>query len=81
MDDPVAIALKRGAQAAGLLWLDAARGVRFGGEWRELLRLQRANPGLEGRSDVSLGERGVQICRMSFHGPIVARHTGEAGPN
>ena len=79
MDDPVAVALKRRAQTARLLGLRAPRRVGLGGERRELLRLQRADPSLERRGDVSLRERVIQVCRVRFHRAIVARDTAQAG--
>jgi hypothetical protein len=65
VDDPVAIALERGAQRAVLLRTLPERRVGAGGQVGQALVLPRPGPGLELRRDGGCDDR-------SLHAPIVA---------
>jgi NhaP-type Na+/H+ or K+/H+ antiporter len=80
MDDPVAIALERGAQEASFFWLSAGGGIRWSGERREMLRLQGSDPRLEGRGDASVGECVIEVCRVGFHSGDFGTGHGDVGP-
>ena len=78
-DDPVAVALERGPQAAGRLLARAVRRVGEGRQRRQPLGLLGPDAGLEGGRHVALDEGRIQICGVGLHVNDCVRRSGDSG--
>ena len=79
VDDPVAVALERRAQAARRLLTRAVRRVGRGRQRGQPLGLLGPDPGLERGRDIRLDDGGIQICGVGLHVNDCVRRSGESG--
>jgi hypothetical protein len=78
VDDPVAVALERRAQAARRLLDGTLRGIRARRERRQRVVLERPHAGLERGRDVLIGERCIEVGGVGFHQVILPTPAAES---